>query len=236
MILGILTLFPEFFAAPLQVGMLGRAVARNILCVDLIQLREYAADARGTVDDLPFGGGPGMVLKPEPIFAAVEDRRREGDAPLVYFSPAGAPLTQEHLRRWADLPRLLFLCGRYEGVDQRVVDHLVDEEVSVGDFILSGGEPAALAAADALARLLPGVLGTHESLAVESFTDDLLEYPHYTRPAEFRGWEVPSVLRSGDHAAVERWRREQAEERTRRRRPDLWRRRLEGGGGEAPDS
>ena len=181
--------------------------------------RDYATDRHRSVDDAPFGGGPGMVMMPGPLFAAVE--AADPPRPLFLLAPSGRRFDQAWARELAATPGFSLLCGRYEGVDQRVADHLCDGELSVGDFVLAGGEAAALVVIEAVARLVPGVLGNDESTDVESFGDGLLEYPQYTRPAEFRGWEVPEVLRGGDHGRVERWRRAQALRRTMARRPDL---------------
>lgn len=218
----VLTIFPTFFRTPLETSIVARAIDVGALDVELVDPRAYTDDVHRTVDDAPFGGGPGMVMKVEPLDAAIGER---ADAHTVVLSPAGVPLTQAHLDRWAGLDHLLLVCGRYEGIDQRVADHLADEEVSLGDFVLAGGEVAALAVVEGVARLLPGVLGNPTSVDTESFRDGLLEEPQYTRPAEFRGWRVPDVLLSGDHARIEAWRQEQREARTRARRPDLWDRR-----------
>jgi tRNA (guanine37-N1)-methyltransferase len=215
------TLFPEAITSYAGTSILGRALASGALDLAVHDLRDGADDARRTCDDSPFGGGAGMVLLPEPVFKAVEavpDLPR----PLFLLAPGGRRFDQAVAEELAALPGgFSLLCGRYEGVDQRVSDHLVDGELSVGDFVLAGGELAALVVIEAVARLLPGVLGNEGSAADESFTSGLLEYPHYTRPADFRGWEVPSVLRSGDHGAVEAWRRTQSLLRTAQRRPDL---------------
>lgn len=220
----LLTLFPEAAEAYCEASILGRARRSGLLQVLVHDLRSAAQDPHRSVDDAPFGGGAGMVLAPEPVFRAVEQiaPRR----PLYLMSPAGRRFDQrlaEELVGEASSRNEGFslLCGRYEGVDQRIADHLVDGEISIGDFVLAGGELAALAVIEATARLLPGVLGNEESSGEESFTDGLLEYPHYTRPADFRGWEVPGVLRGGDHQKVARWRRAQALKRTAERRPDL---------------
>lgn len=214
----IVTLFPEFFASPLTVSVVGRAREAGLLEIALIDLRTFGQGAYRQVDDAPFGGGPGMVLMVEPLAAAIE---AAGDSHRVLLTPGGSQLDQSTLDGWAAEPHLTFVCGRYEGVDERVADHLVDEQVSLGDFVLAGGEAAALACVEGVARLLPGVLGNPESIGSESFRDGLLEEPHYTRPAEYRGWRVPEVLLSGDHARVDAWRREQRLRRTRERRPDL---------------
>ncbi len=219
----VLTLFPEMIEGAVNASIIKRARESGVAEVVLHNFRDWATDRHHTVDDSPFGGGPGMVLKPEPVFAAVEAVRasQTSPAPLVYLSPKGERFTQETAYELAAMPSLILLCGRYEGLDQRVVDHLVDREISVGDYVLSGGEPACLVVLDAVIRLLPGALGEPASLEEESFSSGLLEYPQYTRPAEFRGWKVPEVLVSGNHEAIRRWRREQALEETRKRRPDL---------------
>jgi tRNA (guanine37-N1)-methyltransferase len=221
----VFTLFPEVIEHYADASILGRARAGGRLDLRTHDIRSAARDPHRSVDDAPFGGGAGMVLGPEPVFGAVERVADSPDGlprPLVLLTPSGRRFDQ---RVAAELGRggggFSLLCGRYEGVDQRVADHLVDDEVSVGDFVLAGGELAALVVVEAVARLRPGVLGNEQSAGDESFTTGLLEYPHYTRPAEFRGWSVPEVLRSGDHARVERWRRAEALALTLRRRPDL---------------
>jgi tRNA (guanine37-N1)-methyltransferase len=220
----VLTIFPEAVADYCRTSILGRAQDSGALAVEVHDLRDGAEDTRRTVDDSPFGGGAGMVLMPEPTFRAVEALEEAGHLPrpLYLLAPGGRSFDQSVARELAALPQgFSLLCGRYEGVDQRVSDHLVDGELSVGDFVLAGGELAALVVVEAVARLLPEVLGNEDSALDESFSEGLLEYPHYTRPAEFRGWEVPEVLRAGDHAAVAAWRRSQALLRTAERRPDL---------------
>ena len=219
----VLTLFPEMFAGPLQASIMGRAVKAGAVELCLHNFREHAKDKHHTVDDSPFGGGPGMVLKPEPIFDAVEALRSgEGQrGPLICLSPRGERFTQPMARELASLDGFILLCGRYEGIDQRVVDHLVDREISIGDYVLSGGEPAAIVIMDAVVRLLPGVLGDEASTLEESFSEDLLEYPHYTRPGAYRGFKVPGVLLSGNHEAIRQWRAEQSVKVTNSRRPDL---------------
>lgn len=214
----VLTIFPEFFTSPLETSVVGRALESGIAEVEIVQLRERGLGRQRQVDDEPFGGGAGMVMRIEPIAEALDLLT---DSHRVLLGAAGTPLTQSHLSRWAPLEHLTLVCGRYEGVDERVAEHLVDEEISIGDYVLAGGEVAALTVIEGVLRLLPGVLGNPESLRVESFEDGLLGEPHYTRPASFRGWKVPEVLLSGDHAAIESWRRAQRLERTRRRRPDL---------------
>ncbi len=216
----VLTLFPRFFEAPLGESLLGRALAGGLVEVRLHDIRGFASDRHRQVDDYGFGGGPGMVLKPEPIVGAVE-ALEEGSKRVVLLSPAGRPLTQALVKELAKESWLVLICGRYEGVDERVVDLLAAEEVSIGDFVLAGGEVAALAMLEAVVRLVPGVVGNEESVISESFEGRLLDHPHYTRPREFRGAVVPEVLLSGDHGRISRWRREAALEKTRRNRPDL---------------
>ncbi len=215
----VFSLFPEYLESPLSASLLGRARARGVLDVRVHDPRAYATDRHRSVDDAPFGGGAGMVMSPGPLFDAVE---AVGPVrPLFLLSAAGRRLDQALVRSLARGPGFSLICGRYEGVDDRVATHLCDGELSVGDVVLAGGEAAALVAIDAVARLVPGVMGNEESGTDESFATDLLEYPHYTRPAEFRGWTVPPVLVSGDHARVARWRKAQALRRTLERRPDL---------------
>jgi tRNA (guanine37-N1)-methyltransferase len=217
----VFTIFPEAIASYCATSILGRAQAAGALTVVPHDLRDGSDDARRTVDDSPFGGGAGMVLMPEPVFRAVE-LVPEAPRPLLLLAPGGRRFDQAAAAELAASPGgFSLLCGRYEGVDQRVSDHLVDGELSVGDYVLAGGELGALVVIETVARLLPEVLGNEDSAGEESFSDGLLEYPHYTRPAEFRGWEVPDVLRSGDHGAVAAWRRTQALRRTADRRPDL---------------
>jgi len=223
----VFTLFPGFFDGPLTASLLGRAQERGLLDVRLHDPRLWTTDRHRTVDDTPFGGGAGMVMMPEPLFAAVE--AIEPPRPLFLLSAAGRPFDQavaaELAREGGEGGGFSLLCGRYEGVDQRVADHLCDGELSVGDYVLAGGEAAALVVIEAVARLLPEVMGNEASAGEESFTDGLVEYPQYTRPASFRGFEVPAVLRSGDHARIARWRHAEALRRTRDRRPDLLQRR-----------
>ena len=219
----IFSLLPEVMAPYLQASVLGKAQVAGLLQVELHNIRDYTIDRHRTTDDEPFGGGGGMLMKPEPIFAAVESVLGEelGQIPLILLSPQGAPFTQAMARRLARHPRLALIAGRYEGVDERVRLHLVNEELSIGDYVLTGGELPALVVVDAVARCLPGVLGDEDAAEHDSHASGLLEGPHYTRPATFRTWEVPPVLRSGDHAQVAGWRREQALRRTQERRPDL---------------
>lgn len=215
------TLFPEFFETPLTTSLLARAVAQQIVSVALTNPRDFAGDRYRTVDDTPYGGGAGMVLKPEPLFAAVESLPVESPRAVILLTPQGVPLRQPLLKSLVEFQQLVLVCGHYEGVDERVREHLATHEISLGDFVLTGGEIPALALIDGVVRLLPGTVGNQRSLAAESFEDNLLEYPQYTRPASFRGWSVPPVLLSGHHAQIERWRREQQLARTRERRPDL---------------
>jgi tRNA (guanine37-N1)-methyltransferase len=216
----IVTIFPEYFASPLTAGLLGKAGERGLVQVRLHDLRTWAADRHRSVDDAPFGGGAGMVMLPGPWFEALDALQADGPAHVVLLAPDGRSFDQATAARLAEEPRLVLCCGRYEGIDERVRTR-VDEVLSIGDFVLAGGEAAALVVLDAVARLVPGVMGNAASAADESFAAGLLEYPQYTRPAVYRGLEVPAVLRSGDHGAIARWRHDQAVERTRRLRPDL---------------
>jgi tRNA (guanine37-N1)-methyltransferase len=255
----LITIFPEFFAGPLEHGIVRKAHEAGLIEIHVQDLRMFTKDKHRTVDDRPFGGGEGMVLKPEPLFEAVEfllgesvgqaaaKRELGATTAIVLLSAAGKKFTQEHARRYSQLERILFICGRYEGVDERVAEHLATQEVSIGDFVLSGGELPAALIVDAVTRLLPGALGNEASSQNESFSEPeglavpceeraqhatplqkketaaslLLDYPHYTRPADFRGWKVPEVLIGGNHAEVAKWRREQAVAKTQRNRPDL---------------
>jgi tRNA (guanine37-N1)-methyltransferase len=216
----IVTIFPEFFASPLKTSLLGKAISSGVLKVDLHDLRNWAEGPHRKVDDEPYGGGAGMVMAPAPIVGAVESLWRRG-ARVVVLSASGRPLRQSLVSELAETEQVVLVCGRYEGIDARVVEILGAEEVSVGEFVLAGGETAALAVIEAVARLVEGVIGNVSSLSEESFSGGLLEYPQYTRPAEFRGLKVPEILLSGDHAAIARWRREQAMRRTMRLRPEL---------------
>jgi len=209
------------FEASLRVSILGRAAEQGLVRYRVVQLREYTHDRHKTVDDYPYGGGAGMVLKPEPFFEAVEDLRPGGGPPIVLLSARGRPFGHRDAVRFAVGQQLTLLCGHYKDVDQRVADGLGAEELSVGDFVLSGGEPAALCVLDAVVRLLPGALGDHESAATDSHYDGLLSPPSYTRPPSYRGMDVPAVLLSGDHEQIARWRQAEAERLTRERRPDL---------------
>lgn len=216
----VVTLFPELVESIGQWGVVGRAVQQQSLHLQTHNPRDHATDRHRTVDGRPFGGGPGMVMQAEPLAACIEPIRAAG-SPVVYLSPQGRVFDQCMAARFAAMPSFALVCGRYEGVDERVIDELVDEEVSVGDYVLSGGEPAAMVVIDAVARLLEGTLGHDESAAQDSFSEGLLDWPHYTRPEVWRGREVPAVLRSGDHAAIAAWRRQQALVRTVARRPEL---------------
>jgi tRNA (guanine37-N1)-methyltransferase len=220
----IVTIFPKMVEGPLAEGIVARAIAKGLLDVRVHDLRAFTADRHRVVDDMPFGGGPGMVLKPEPLFAAVDRIREERgtQATVILTSPDGERLTHDVVKRLSALDHIVILCGRYEGVDERVREHLATETISIGDYVVSGGELPALVIVDAVARLVPGVVGDESSVAGDTFArDGLLDFPQYTRPAEFRGLTVPPVLLSGHHAAIEKWRRAQALERTRRHRPDL---------------
>jgi tRNA (guanine37-N1)-methyltransferase len=221
--INIVTIFPGFFVEPLSLSIPGRAARAGLVEYRVVDLRDYTHDRHRTVDDAPYGGGTGMVMKPEPFFEAVEALAPAG--PVVLLSARGRPFRHEDAVRLAVQPELTLLCGHYKDVDQRVADGLATEELSLGDFVLSGGEVAALAVTDAVVRLQPGALGTHESASSDSFYEEgLLSAPSYTRPPEYRGHEVPEVLLSGDHARIEAWRRQRAEELTQARRPDLWER------------
>jgi tRNA (guanine37-N1)-methyltransferase len=219
----VLTLFPEMFPGPLGCSLAGRALEEGIWSLDAVSLRDFAADRHRTVDDVPFGGGAGMVLRPDVVAGALDAIAAKGPArPVLYLTPRGAPLTQHRVSELAEGPGMVMLCGRFEGVDQRVIEARALEEVCLGDIVMSGGEPAAIALIDACVRLLPGVVGEPASLAEESFADSLLEYPHYTRPQVWDGRPVPDVLLSGHHERIRTWRCEQSEAITRARRPDLW--------------
>ncbi|CAN5350493.1 tRNA (guanosine(37)-N1)-methyltransferase TrmD [soil metagenome] len=216
----VVSIFPELFDAPLRTSLLGKSIAARRLEVNVIDLRAHGLGPHRSVDDATYGGGAGMVMRPEPIFTAVEEVAEESSH-IVLLSPRGTRLDQTGVKRLAGHGHLILVCGRYEGVDERVAEHLADDEISIGDYVLAGGELAALVVIEAVSRLLPGALGNEGSLADESHTGGRLEYPQFTRPASYRGWSVPEVLLSGDHGAVERWRRDQAERITRERRPDL---------------
>ncbi|MGC9348403.1 MAG: tRNA (guanosine(37)-N1)-methyltransferase TrmD [Anaerolineae bacterium] len=217
----IFTLFPAMFLSPLQESILKRAQQRGTLDIILHQIRDYALDRHQMTDDLPYGGGQGMIMKPEPIFRAVREVVGTADVPVILLSPQGRRFDQTLAYELAERPRLALICGHYEGVDERVRRHLVTKEISIGDYVLTGGELAAMVVVEAVARLLPGVLGAHDGAQDDSYASGLLEGPQYTRPAEFEDWSVPDVLTSGDHAAVRRWHRAAALRRTLRRRPGL---------------
>ena len=218
--LDILTLFPEVASAPLGASIIGKAQQRGLVDVHVHDLRQWATGKHRTTDDIPYGGSQGMVMKCEPYFAAVEQLRTPA-ARILLLSPGGRPFTQQLARAYAKMEHLILLCGHYEGIDQRVIDHLVDDEISLGDYVLTNGALAAAVLADAIIRLLPGVLGDENSASDDSFSTGLLEFPQYTRPAEYRGWRVPEVLLSGHHAQIAKWRRAQALAKTKRVRPDL---------------
>jgi tRNA (guanine37-N1)-methyltransferase len=216
----VLTLFPRIFEGPLEESILKRAQSKGLVKVRVHDLREFTHDKHHVVDDKPYGGGPGMLMKPEPIFEAVEKFRRD-DSCVVLMTPQGAPLTQGRAREFSQRPHVVIICGHYEGVDERVRETLVDEEVSIGDYVLTNGALAAAVFVDAVVRLVPGVLGGEQSANDDSFAAGLLEGPQYTRPPEFQGLRVPDVLLSGNHEEVARWRKEQARQRTQQRRPEL---------------
>ena len=220
----IVTLFPQMFDGLLSCSIIGRARERGLVDIGFHDIRAYAHDKHHIVDDYPYGGGAGMVLKPEPIFETVEAVKAElglSSVPTILLSPQGRLFNQDIARELAGYQHLIFICGHYEGVDERVAEHLATDEISIGDYLVSGGEIAAMAVLDSIVRLLPGVLGSETSLAEESHIGGFLEYPQYTRPPVYRGWETPSVLLSGDHAKIARWRRQQSLLRTAKRRPDL---------------
>lgn len=217
----VLTLFPEMFPGSLGLSLAGKALQSGLWSLSAVDIRSFAYDKHRSVDDTPSGGGPGMVMRADVVAAAVDGVHVAGE-PLIYLSPRGKPLTQERVRELASGPGVTLLCGRFEGLDERVIEARAMEEISLGDFILSGGEPAALALLDAVVRLLPGVMGKDASGEDESFEGGLLEYPHYTRPPSFEGRGIPEVLTSGDHAKVRAWRQDRAKELTKARRPDLW--------------
>ena len=222
----VITIFPEFFRGPFEFGIIRRGRERGLIEIGVHDLRDFTSDRHRTVDDRPFGGGEGMVLKPEPIFAAVEKVRSRKDAEVVVLSAAGRKFTQAEALRFSKVEQVILICGRYEGIDERVVEHLATAEISIGDFIISGGEIAAAVVVDAVTRYVPGVVGKEESILKDSFSDPAaetqsVEHPHYTRPADFRGWKVPDVLISGDHDAVRKWRQDAALSKTKKNRPDL---------------
>ena len=227
----VLTLFPEMFPGPLGLSLAGQGLEAGAWALEAVDIRDFAADKHRTVDDPPFGGGPGMVIRPDVVSEAIDAAAgADPSLALIYLTPRGCPLTQARVGELARGPGIVLLCGRYEGLDERVLDAHGLDEISLGDFVLSGGEAAAIAVIDACVRLLPGVVGAPESLIDESFENGLLEYPQYTRPREWRGRTVPEVLVSGDHEKIKAWRRHQAEAITRERRPDLWARYAGGDG------
>ena len=224
----ILTIFPEMFVSPFSCGLFQKALDKGVMKVDISNIRDYTHDKHHTTDDSPYGGGAGMVMKPEPIFEAVEAIKAEltetGTAkniPIILLTPQGRLLTQQVAKQLTQHDKIIFICGEYEGVDERVREHLVTDEISIGDYVLSGGDLAAMVVVNAMVRLLPGFLGSPESLISESHTDGLLEYPQYTRPPEYRDWAVPEVLLSGNHAQIAKWRENQSIIRTKQRRPDM---------------
>jgi tRNA (guanine37-N1)-methyltransferase len=220
----ILTIFPQIFASLLDYSIIGRAGERGLVDIRLHDIRTYTHDKHHIVDDYTFGGGPGMVLKPEPIFEAVESITKElgvPTVPTILLSPQGRLFSQKIAQQLANYQRFILICGRYEGVDERVAEHLANEEISVGDYVLSGGEVAAMVMVDCVVRLIPGAVGSEESIVEDSHSEGLLEYPQYTRPAEYRDWAVPAVLLSGNHGQIAHWRRQQSLLRTAKRRPDL---------------
>ncbi len=219
----IITLFPSMFRGPFDESIIKRARKKGILEINLHNLRDFTGDRHRTVDDLPYGGGAGMVMKPEPLFRAVEKVKEEKRSSwkVILLSPQGQPFAQEKAKELAQEEGLIFICGHYEGVDERVREHLIDEEISLGDFVLTGGELAAIVMVDAIARMLPEVLGCKDSIREDSFYQTLLDYSHYTRPAEFRGWKVPGVLISGNHQKIREWRKKKKLENTFKKRPDL---------------
>jgi tRNA (guanine37-N1)-methyltransferase len=226
----VLTVFPEMFPGPLAFSLAGRALAAGLWALETVDIRAFASDKHRTVDDAPFGGGPGMVMRPDVLDAAIA-ASAEASSPLIYLSPRGRLIDQARVRGLAEVPSVSIICGRFEGLDERVLELHEVEELSLGDFVLSGGEPAAICLIDACVRLIPGIVGRPESLEEESFERGLLEYPHYTRPQSWRGREVPEVLLSGHHERIKAWRTSQAERITRERRPDLWARYLASGHG-----
>jgi tRNA (guanine37-N1)-methyltransferase len=224
----ILTLFPEMFEGPFGCGLFQKAIEKGVMKVEIRNIRDYTHDKHHTTDDYPYGGGAGMVMKPEPIFEAVEDVKAEllhkeniEKVPVILLTPQGRLFSQKIANGFSKYSHMILICGEYEGVDERVREYLVTDEISIGDYVLSGGEIPAMVVVNAVVRLLPGFLGSPESLLTESHTDGLLEYPQYTRPPEFRGWLVPEILLSGNHAQIAQWRKEQSIIRTKQRRPDM---------------
>jgi len=218
----VLTLFPEMFTGVLDCSIIGRARQRDLVDIKLHNIRDYTEDMHHTADDYPYGGGAGMVMKPEPIFKAAADVIQDGkDIPVILLTPRGRLLTQKIVEELSSHDRLVLICGHYEGIDERVADHLATDQISIGDYVLSGGEVAAMVIIDSIVRLIPGAIGSEESVMQESHNDGLLEYPQYTRPPDYKGWEVPPVLLSGNHAEIARWRRQQGLLRTAKYRPDM---------------
>ena len=217
----VITIFPEYFESPLRVGALKKARERGLIEINLINLRDFALDKHRMVDDRPFGGGEGMVFKPEPLYRAISSLRQQGAPYVVYLSPQGRLLNQEIVRELYEKGHLVLICGRYEGIDERIREHFIDDEISIGDYVVFGGEVAALVVIEAVARLVPGVVGKRDSVEKESFSQGLLKYPQYTRPRDFMGYKVPEILLSGDHAAIAKWRRKKSLEVTLKRRPEL---------------
>jgi len=221
----IFTIFPEMFEGPLSNGIIARAIKNELIEVRLVNIRKYAQDKRGTIDDYPFGGGSGMIMKPEPLFEAVEDEHKSGSlkatSKIILLSPQGRRLTQAMAEDLAKLGEIAMICGRYEGVDERVRKHLATDEISIGDYVLGGGELASMVVVDTVSRLIPGVVGSIESVMDDSFTTGLLQHPQYTRPSEFRKWQVPPILLSGNHAEISRWKRRESIRRTFLRRREL---------------
>lgn len=217
----VVTLFPEFFDSPLQCGLFGKAVEKGIIKKDIVDLRNYSDDKFRRCDDYPYGGGSGMVLEPEPLFKCLEEVKNEKTF-VIYTTPSGYPLTQQLVKELSQKEEICIICGHYEGIDQRVIDRFVDIELSIGDYVVSGGEYAALVIMDAVARYEDGFMSNSASLEEESFENGLLEYPHYTRPAEFKGMQVPEVLTSGNHALIKKWRYEESLKKTEKFRPDLY--------------
>ncbi len=217
----IITIFPEMFGNVFSVGVLKKALDRDLIEVRIHNLRDFASDKHKQVDDRPFGGKPGMVLKPEPIFAAVEDIREDENTPVYLLSPQGRTFNSSFAEELTAYAQIIIICGRYEGVDERVVEYLVTDEISIGDYVLTGGEPAAVVLVDAVSRFVPGVVGKMESVQADSFFEGVLDFPQYTRPRNFRGMKVPGVLFSGDHKKIEDWRKKKSLEKTRLKRPDL---------------
>jgi len=221
----VLTLFPDLFPGTLGASLIGRALEKRLWTLETSDIRDFATNRHRSVDDTPAGGGPGMVMRADVLAAAIDDAQCRGpDRPLLYLSPRGAPLTQMRVKQLSREPGVILLCGRFEGIDERVIEARNVEEISIGDYVLSGGEVAAMVLLEAIVRLLPGVMGDAESADEESFEQALLEYPHYTRPQLFEGRPIPEILTSGDHGKIAEWRRKKAEELTKNRRPDLWRR------------